>query len=885
MRQIRSRTTHTLSLLTLVAAIAGCGGGSDTGAQVSIAFTSDAQSPDPVVVDFPVAYVSRALSADRTLTRSARSLDVFEPGASLILKDRAEPSAPEFNLLDIFEADANRFDVRDLAADYDGSRLLFSMRGPFLEDADDDEQPSWNIWIYDLEQDVLRRVIESDTLAEAGHDRDPHFLPDGRIVFTSDRQRRARAILLDEGRPQFAALDEDRDEPAFVLHTMNDDGTDIEQISFNQSHDQDPTVDFDGHIIFSRWDNVPGRDAISLYRIEPDGQGLQRLYGYNSQNTGPGGARSLLLEPAVMEDGSLLVEAISEADADIAMTPLLVDASGHADENVPVFSNLGDAAPGQTALFDTLALDDAPSLAGRFADATPLYDGTGRILAIWSQCRLTETLESGEARVVPCSDAALEAGLPEAAPLYGLWMFDPAEETQQPVVPPVEGRALIEAVVLEDRALPFVRQTGMQDTATLELIDANMGILDIRSVYDIDGADASPAGIETTANPVLTPAAVRPYTFVRLVKPVSQPPREVREVPGTAFGRSRGELMREILGYGLVHPDGSVRMQVPANIPFAISLVDADGKRVSPRHRNWLQVRAGETLSCNGCHDAGSDYPHGRPDAEAPSINPGAPWPGLAAGFAVDAGDTIAAGFAALNEVPGPAANPSFTDVWTDSEQRAPDAAFALRYQDLSTPAPASAACIENWQASCRATIHYPTHIHPIWSVPRITVDAEGEVIADHTCTACHSPLDAMDAARVPAAQLDLSGGASPDQADHLVSYRELLFGDVEQEVVNGALIDRLVPVFDGDGNPVIERDDEGEPILDADGNTIPVLTTVPVRPVLSTGGALASPNFFNRFGAGGTHADYLTPAEIRLLAEWLDVGGQYYNDPFAVPP
>ena len=135
--------------------LAGCGGGGDNGAQVSIAFTSDAQSPDPVVVDFPVAYVSRALSADRSLTRSARSLDVFEPGASLILKDRAEPSAPEFNLLDIFEADANRFDVRDLAADYDGSRLLFSMRGPFLEDADDDEQPSWNIWIYDLEQDVL----------------------------------------------------------------------------------------------------------------------------------------------------------------------------------------------------------------------------------------------------------------------------------------------------------------------------------------------------------------------------------------------------------------------------------------------------------------------------------------------------------------------------------------------------------------------------------------------------------------------------------------------------------------------------------------------------------------------------------------------------------
>ena len=27
-----------------------------------------------------------------------------------------------------------------------------------------------------------------------------------------------------------------------------------------------------------------------------------------------------------------------------------------------------------------------------------------------------------------------------------------------------------------------------------------------------------------------------------------------------------------------------------------------------------------------------------------------------------------------------------------------------------------------------------------------------------------------------------------------------------------------------------------------------------------------------------------LTPAELRLISEWVDIGGQYYNDPFAVP-
>jgi hypothetical protein len=41
---------------------------------------------------------------------------------------------------------------------------------------------------------------------------------------------------------------------------------------------------------------------------------------------------------------------------------------------------------------------------------------------------------------------------------------------------------------------------------------------------------------------------------------------------------------------------------------------------------------------------------------------------------------------------------------------------------------------------------------------------------------------------------------------------------------------------------------------------------------------------FFSKFDAGGTHAGWLSPAELRLVAEWLDLGAQYFNDPFAVP-
>jgi hypothetical protein len=122
-----------------------------------------------------------------------------------------------------------------------------------------------------------------------------------------------------------------------------------------------------------------------------------------------------------------------------------------------------------------------------------------------------------------------------------------------------------------------------------------------------------------------------------------------------------------------------------------------------------------------------------------------------------------------------------------------------------------------------------------------------------------------MNMTAVPASQLDLTDGLSPDQMAHFNAYRELLFGDNEQELVNGALQDRLV-----------------QNGVDANGN--PVFVPVGVPSSMSVGGALASNRFFSRFAPGATHADRLTAHELRLISEWLDIGAQYYNHPFDAP-
>src|SRR5690606_38023503 len=140
-------------------------------------------------------------------------------------------------------------------------------------------------------------------------------------------------------------------------------------------------------------------------------------------------------------------------------------------------------------------------------------------------------------------------------------------------------------------------------------------------------------------------------------------------------------------------------------------------------------------------------------------------------------------------------------------------------------------------------------------------------VLSDRTCSqgGCHAPVDAMGAAAVPAGQLDLTDGLSPDQADHFNAYRELLFADNEQELDNGALRDTQIQIG-----------------TDANGN--PILANVSVPQSMSSAGANASTRFFSRFAPGGSHAGDLSLDELRLIAEWLDLGAQYYNNPFDVP-
>ncbi len=862
------------------AALAGCATGHDGDVNIG-----NGQDPDPVVLDIPVAYVRGPVPLPADIDDiDVRELGTVNEGSDLFLRARAAPDVPERNVTE--RVTGGLWSVRDVDASYDGNRLVFAMRMPLIPGAEESEQPTWNIWEYDRTTDVLRRVIASDLVAEEGNDVAPHYLPDGRIVFSSTRQRQSKAVLIDEGKPQFAALDEDRNEHAYVLHVMNADGSGIRQISFNQSHDLDPSVLDDGRIVFSRWENAGG-SSIHLYTVNPDGSGLELLYGANSHLTGSGtnGAGTTpvqFLAPRQTETGRIVSLIRPFQGTELGGDAISIDAAAFVEIQQPTLANAGLAGPAQSRLTTAdVRTDPGLSPGGRYSHVFPLRDGTGRLLVNWTMCRLNDAA----GRTLPCTAANLaDPALTPAPPLYGVWLYDPRDQTQRPVLQPIDGTRYSDVVSLAPRTpLPAVILDAVPGVDYDPVLAAeNVGILNIRSVYDLDGADVAPGGIAALADPAQTTAGERPARFLRIEKAVGIPDDEVRDFRATAFGAANA--MREILGYAPIEPDGSVQIKVPAGVPFAIGVLDAQGRRITPRHANWMQLRAGQVLNCNGCHVPAAAQPaappaisHGRQGLTAPvyagAPTTGQPFPNSNPAFFANQGDTMAEARARVScQTDCAALRPSvdvlYDDVWTDpvAAGRPADASFSYRYNQLQTPAPASATCQSLWSALCRITIHYPDHVHPLWSLPRQVLDAGGNVIADNTCIRCHSPADAAGVVRVPAAQLDLSGGPSPDEADHLVSYRELLFTDNAQEVNMGALQDILVP---GPPDPV---------------TGLPTLVPVPVSPSMSAAGARASARFFSRFDAGGSHEGWLTAAELRLIAEWLDIGGQYYNDPFMAP-
>lgn len=914
----RSGWRHGSALATVLLALclAGCGRGQNTD-DVAIGSGQSTDSSANSGTDYPIFYVKRTTPDFATADDDARRRRGYFTNADLYMRDRASPSAAETNITARVRGGTDElWDIKDVSASFDGSKILFAMRGPIDENQDDDEPPYWNLYEYIIADDQLNRLTNSDNSAgDELQDIAPQYLPDGHILFSSTRQTRSKAVLLDENKGGFPAQDEDRGESAFVLHVMDANGTNIQQVSFNQSHDLDPTVLADGRILWSRWDHANGKNGMHLYTSNPDGTDVQLLYGAASHQTiedteTESFPEVQFLKAREMRNGRILALVRPFNSTEFGGDLYIIDTNTYVEDNQATAANSGMVGPAQAkATPNAVRLVPGPSAGGRFISGVPLWDGSDRILTVWSQCRVLDA-DNNDA-IVPCTSDRLEdPEVQSAPPLYSVWMYDPAQATMQPVVPPVEGVMVSDIATAQPRPVPTFRTTIPANNVNVNATFAGegVGVLDIRSVYDFDGAiGGGVTSVSSVAFPGSTGYNNRPARFLRIEKAVSIPSQDVRDIDNSAFGVSN--FMREILGYVPIEPDGSVRVKVPANVAFQISVLDSNGRRLTnnfSRHNAWLSLRPGETVSCNGCHrpQAGQDgisgVSHGRAglftplysDTAASSNNTETIFANssLNATFrsAHLSGETMAqtrGRWSCTNEqcrAITPSVDVEFARVWPvgndpyviPAAARAGDFTYSYTGSDgLRTLLPTSSSCATSaWSSTCRITINYLDHIQPIWE-RQLDADVNGDTVmnASDNCLACHSRTDAANAARVPASQLELVSDASDQNGAgiQVTSYRELLFTDNELTLNGATLEDRCVQTG-----------------IDPVTMQTVCLQFATVSPSLQALNARGS-RFFQVFSQNtGTvdHTSFLTAGELRLISEWVDIGAQYYNDPFAAP-
>jgi len=101
------------------------------------------------------------------------------------------------------------------------------------------------------------------------NDFDPCFLPNGRIVFISER------------RGGFGRCHGRRHVPTYTLHTMNPNGSDLVPLSYHETNEWHPSVANDGTIIYTRWDYVDrgSNEAHHPWVVMPDGRDPRAIHG------------------------------------------------------------------------------------------------------------------------------------------------------------------------------------------------------------------------------------------------------------------------------------------------------------------------------------------------------------------------------------------------------------------------------------------------------------------------------------------------------------------------------------------------------------------------------------------------------------------------------
>jgi hypothetical protein len=462
-------------------------------------------------------------------------------------------------------------------------------------------------------------------------------------------------------------------------------------------------------------------------------------------------------------------------------------------------------------------------------------------------------------------------------PSYAIYMFDPNAQTFLIVAAPPPGFMNMHPVAIQPRTEPHASLPTNVDPT---LAAANLGLLEVRSVYDTDELGRMGSGVLTAADApagcasqiAMTaptdPADTRSQVadLVKIKDPANaaygcSPARFIRAVraiaPGAgmtgmreAIGETEFEMM-QILGYAPIEPDGSFKLTVPADTPIGLVVVNDRGEGLQT-HTNWIQVRPGERRTCDGCHSP----------RRGGAINSGAIVNAAPAGIkatlqaAHASGETMAGTRTrldanALKLVP----DMVFTDFWADTTKPGVSARPSITLKYTGNPNPADDLVTA---VPVNGIVNYPTHVAPLWTRNR----------GANTCTGCHNDSVKLDL------QSTMSG------AGRMESYQDLMLGDPVIDPVTGLPVTRIE-----EGELMVVRGPALVNTMASEGDALGLARKSRLYEILTGRSLLSGADSVtahpNPPAGAPDHSKMLNRAELRVVAEWIDLGGKYFNDPF----
>ncbi len=455
------------------------------------------------------------------------------------------PVGDGMKLTTLYRPEQGHF-VGEMDLHFDADRLLFTMP----------DGKSWEIHEIGVDGSGLRRVTRP---VDDVDNFDGCYLPDGRIVFASTASY--------TGVPCWHGK-----ERACSLYSMNDDGSDVRQLCFDQDLDLHPSVLPNGQVIYSRWDytGIMHIYLRPLMVMNPDGTSQRAVYGSNSHYP-----NSLFFPRAIPGEKNKLLAILAGYHGPCRMGELVVlDTAKGWREARGVLHRIGHRGePTMVTIRDNLIGNSWP----KFLHPYPL-----------NHKYFVTAAQFGK-------NAPWGIFLVDIFDNFVALAYDPKFDFYEPL--PLKKAP-------KPRVLPD-RTNRDRDDAVVYLHDVYLG-----------------PGLEGVPRGAVKDLRIVAYNFG--MPGMAGPDKIGRGGPWDAM---------RILGTVPVPEDGSVAFKVPANTPISVQPLDIDGKALQLM-RSWYTAMPGEKASCVGCHEQPKDTPLVRYETAALKTPVDIkPWYGPARGF------------------------------------------------------------------------------------------------------------------------------------------------------------------------------------------------------------------------------------------------------------